>query len=114
MCHSQKAEHNQQEKRLLDSTLSPAVPLPLQHLLLAGIIAGSAKLPGYPREIFDRVLLDPPCSALGLRPRLLHEVTMNDLMGYRNYQRQFIEVAVQLLRVGGTLVYSTCRREGGE
>ena len=37
---------------------------------------------------------------------------MNDLIGYRNYQRQFIEVAVQLLRVGGTLVYSTCRREG--
>lgn len=35
---------------------------------------------------------------------------MEDLYGYRNYQRQFIDVVIRLLRVGGTLVYSTCRR----
>ena len=75
---------------------------------MAGVLAGSAKLAGYPREVFDRVLLDPPCSALGLRPRLWHQVRMEDLVGHRNYQRQFIDVAVQLLRVGGVLVYSTC------
>lgn len=28
------------------------------------------RLAGFPPEQFDRVLLDPPCSALGLRPRI--------------------------------------------
>ena len=28
---------------------------------------------------FDYVLLDPPCSALGLRPRLLHDITLHQL-----------------------------------
>lgn len=28
------------------------------------------RLSGFPPEQFDRVLLDPPCSALGLRPRI--------------------------------------------
>lgn len=109
---AQKIQKNEQEKLLLDSSLDSSIPPPLRHLLLAGVLAESAKLSGYPRELFDRVLLDPPCSALGLRPRLSHDVTMKDLLGYRSYQRQFIEVAVQLLRVGGILVYSTCRTGG--
>lgn len=83
-------------------------PAPLVNLLNAGVHAKTAKIPGYPREVFDFVLLDPPCSALGLRPRLSHQVSMEELYGYRNYQRQFIDVAVQLLRAGGVLVYSTC------
>ena len=80
-------------------------PAPLVNLLNAGVHAKTAKIPGYPREVFDFVLLDPPCSALGLRPRLSHQVSMEELYGYRNYQRQFIDVAVQLLRAGGVLVY---------
>ena len=28
------------------------------------------QIKGFPPHSFDRVLLDPPCSALGLRPRL--------------------------------------------
>ena len=47
-------------------------------------------------------------------PLSRYDQSANLRSGYRNYQRQFIEVAVQLLRVGGTLVYSTCRREGEE
>ncbi len=31
-------------------------------------------LEGFPPESFDCVLLDAPCSALGLRPRYLHRV----------------------------------------
>lgn len=32
--------------------------------------------PPYPPGSFSHVLLDPPCSALGLRPRLLHSWTL--------------------------------------
>jgi 16S rRNA C967 or C1407 C5-methylase (RsmB/RsmF family) len=61
----------------------------------------------YP-ESFDRVLLDPPCSALGLRPKLQVATTLNELKKHARYQRQFIREAVSLLKPGGTMTYSTC------
>ncbi|RLN46996.1 hypothetical protein BBJ29_009719 [Phytophthora kernoviae] len=57
---------------------------------------------------FDRILLDPPCSALGLRPRLLHAGDADNLAEYTNMQRNFLWCAAFLLKPGGTLVYSTC------
>lgn len=99
---------NAEELKLLDSAIAENTPEPLKNLLFAGIHAGTARIPGFPRGVFNRILLDPPCSALGLRPRLSHMVTMEELYGYRSYQRQFIDVAIRLLAVGGELVYSTC------
>ena len=96
------------ELQLLEEEIAENTPESLKNLLNAGIRAQTAKIPGYPREVFTRILLDPPCSALGLRPRLSHSVTLEELYGYRAYQRQFIDVAIQLLAVGGELVYSTC------
>uniref|UniRef100_M4BK44 SAM-dependent MTase RsmB/NOP-type domain-containing protein n=1 Tax=Hyaloperonospora arabidopsidis (strain Emoy2) TaxID=559515 RepID=M4BK44_HYAAE len=63
---------------------------------------------GFFPETFDRILLDPPCSALGLRPRLLHAGDTDNLAEYTNMQRCFLWVAAFLLKPGGTLVYSTC------
>jgi len=68
----------------------------------------------YP-ESFDRVLLDPPCSALGLRPKLLIDATtMNDLEKHVKYQQQFVREAVSLLKPGGTMTYSTCTIHASE
>ena len=108
MSNQQKINRNKEEQQLLDDNFCNNIPENLRNLLKAGINAGTARIPGFPREVFNRILLDPPCSALGLRPRLSHTVTMEELFGYRSYQRQFIEVAIQLLAVGGELVYSTC------
>eukprot|EP00935_MAST-01C_sp_MAST-1C-sp1_P000254 g254.t1 len=69
------------------------------------------KLPpvrGFHAESFDRVLLDPPCSALGLRPRLVHECDLAEMQKYAQLQRNLMWAAVWLLKVGGTMVYSTC------
>ncbi|RHY69301.1 hypothetical protein DYB30_007863 [Aphanomyces astaci] len=55
-----------------------------------------------------KILLDPPCSALGLRPRLVHACNLTELEQYSNMQRNFLWAAVFLLKPGGTLVYSTC------
>ncbi|RLN94030.1 hypothetical protein BBJ28_00025588 [Nothophytophthora sp. Chile5] len=63
---------------------------------------------GFFPETFDRVLLDPPCSALGLRPRLLHAGDAANLAEYTKMQRNFLWAAAFLLKPGGTLVYSTC------
>lgn len=63
---------------------------------------------GFEACSFDYVLLDPPCSALGLRPRLMVPATIEDLKKNASYQRMMIDAAVELIRVGGYLVYSTC------
>ena len=70
---------------------------------------GLLKVDGFSPESFDRILLDPPCSALGLRPKLrISQKSQKDLLSYANYQTRLVEQAVQLLKPGGRLVYSTC------
>jgi len=62
----------------------------------------------YP-ESFDRILLDPPCSALGLRPKLqIVQRSVGELMAFARFQRQFLTEAVALLKPGGIMTYSTC------
>lgn len=56
----------------------------------------------------DAIILDPPCSALGVRPNLYYERGEGDFRALSNYQRQFLRVAAKLLRKGGLLLYSTC------
>ncbi|GFR46036.1 hypothetical protein Agub_g7505, partial [Astrephomene gubernaculifera] len=64
--------------------------------------------PPYHPASFDYILLDPPCSALGLRPRLLHAWSLKQLRALAAYQRSLLHTAVQLLAPGGELVYCTC------
>ncbi|CAN1123129.1 rRNA (cytosine-C(5))-methyltransferase NOP2C [Linum perenne] len=73
------------------------------------------KFKGFPPASFDRVLLDAPCSALGLRPRLFAgEDTIVSLRNHGTYQRKMFDQAVKLVRPGGVIVYSTCTLNPGE
>lgn len=63
---------------------------------------------GFYPESFDKILLDPPCSALGLRPRLLHPRNTKALTQFVHLQRNLMWCAVRLLKPNGILVYSTC------
>lgn len=56
----------------------------------------------------DKILLDAPCTALGIRPKLWETRTPKDIMATATYQRHFINAAIRTLRKGGVLVYSTC------
>lgn len=56
----------------------------------------------------DKILLDAPCTALGIRPKLWETRTPKDIMATAIYQRHFINAAIGTLRKGGVLVYSTC------
>ncbi|KAL5989974.1 hypothetical protein ACLOJK_010869 [Asimina triloba] len=70
---------------------------------------------GFNPNSFDRVLLDAPCSALGLRPRLFAgEETIESLRNHGRYQRRMFDQAVKLVRSGGVIVYSTCTINPGE
>lgn len=54
------------------------------------------------------MLLDPPCSALGQRPRLTLTATVEELRQCAEYQKRLLDAAASLVAVGGILVYSTC------
>jgi len=56
----------------------------------------------------DRTLIDPPCSALGLRPKIYDFSTQDRVINLANYQRQFIKAASKTTTRGGTIVYSVC------
>jgi 16S rRNA (cytosine967-C5)-methyltransferase len=65
---------------------------------------------------FDRILLDPPCSGLGVlagRPDARWRRTPEDAAELAALQRAMLEHAIGLLAPGGVLVYSVCtlRRE---
>ncbi len=60
---------------------------------------------------FDRVLLDPPCSNLGVlsrSPEVRYRTNSGDLKTFAYRQRQIIDAAAAVVKPGGTLVYSVC------
>lgn len=61
---------------------------------------------------FDAVLLDAPCSGLGLvradEPRTYRGWAARNVLRHAKDQRQLLASAVRALRPGGALVYSTC------
>jgi 16S rRNA (cytosine967-C5)-methyltransferase len=59
------------------------------------------------REV-DKVIIDPPCSNLGVRPKVYDKKTIKDVLDLAQYQRQFLNAAYKILKRGGALVYSTC------
>jgi 16S rRNA (cytosine967-C5)-methyltransferase len=67
---------------------------------------------------YDRVLVDPPCSDLGTlasRPDARWRKSPELIGRVAGVQRAILSRAIEALRPGGTLVYSTCtisRREG--
>jgi 16S rRNA (cytosine967-C5)-methyltransferase len=61
--------------------------------------------------VFDRVLVDPPCSGLGTlqaRADLRWRVTPETIAEMAHTQAAILAAGAQALRPGGVLVYSTC------
>jgi len=65
----------------------------------------STKLEGYEA---DKILIDPPCSALGFRPKLADFTTKQDVLNFSRFQRQFINASMKNIKSKGYIVYSTC------
>ncbi|RLB07805.1 MAG: tRNA methyltransferase, partial [Deltaproteobacteria bacterium] len=62
-------------------------------------------------ESFDRVLIDPPCSALGTirsSPEVTRWWTLRRSEKLVHIQRDLLISGIKALKKGGTLVYSTC------
>ncbi|UJG39900.1 MAG: RsmB/NOP family class I SAM-dependent RNA methyltransferase [Candidatus Heimdallarchaeum aukensis] len=57
---------------------------------------------------FDKVLVDPPCTALGLRPRLHLKISHKIIKESAKYQKKILKACSKMLKNKGILVYSTC------
>jgi tRNA (cytosine49-C5)-methyltransferase len=63
------------------------------------------------KEIFDRILLDAPCSGSGVirkSPSTIRTYNPKKLKGMQNLQLKLIQRAYELLKKGGIMTYSTC------
>ncbi|QFK70931.1 16S rRNA (cytosine(967)-C(5))-methyltransferase RsmB [Pradoshia sp. D12] len=62
-------------------------------------------------EMFDKVLVDAPCSGLGVlkrKPDAKYTKSENDLSALAKIQFDILHQVSQLVKKGGTIVYSTC------
>lgn len=68
-------------------------------------------------ETFDRVLLDAPCSGLGVlrrRPEARWRIEEEAVAGLAALQRELLDAATAMVRPGGRLVYSVCTLTAAE
>ncbi|QQE80738.1 16S rRNA (cytosine(967)-C(5))-methyltransferase RsmB [Alicyclobacillus sp. SO9] len=70
-------------------------------------------LPQFPhyQAMFDSVLLDAPCSGLGVlrhRPDIRWRRKESDIAELAKLQVQLLEAAVEVVKPGGVIVYATC------
>ncbi|WP_339831371.1 16S rRNA (cytosine(967)-C(5))-methyltransferase RsmB [Paenibacillus sp. FSL R7-0272] len=71
----------------------------------------------YAESSFDRILLDAPCSGLGVirrKPDVKWTKSSSDIEDISSLQRELLDCVAPLLKPGGILVYSTCTIESAE
>ena len=60
---------------------------------------------------FDYILVDAPCSGLGVmgrKPEIRYNRTIEDIRNLARLQKDILSTAIRYLKTGGRLVYSTC------
>ncbi|XP_075408573.1 tRNA (cytosine(72)-C(5))-methyltransferase NSUN6 isoform X2 [Tenrec ecaudatus] len=103
-----KVEKIKQNAVLLGLTSIRAFCFDATKALRLEMLEDTGGKPPFLPESFDRILLDAPCSGLGQRPNMACTWTLKEVTSYQPLQRKLFSVAVQLLKPGGVLVYSTC------
>lgn len=71
----------------------------------------------YEHASFDRILVDAPCSGLGVirrKPEIKYVKTAEDFKGLINLQLALLETAKTLIKDDGLIIYSTCTVEYDE
>ena len=60
---------------------------------------------------FDKIILDAPCSGSGMfrkEEKMLEDWSYQKVLKYAEIQKELIIMSYQMLKPGGTMVYSTC------
>ncbi len=56
----------------------------------------------------DKCIVDPPCSALGITPKLYDFTSEKEINSLADYQKQFLKAATKIVKKGGKIIYSVC------
>ena len=62
-------------------------------------------------DSFDKIILDAPCSGSGMfrkEDKMLQDWSYQKVLKYAEIQKELISMSYQMLKAGGTMVYSTC------
>lgn len=65
----------------------------------------------FPKESFDRILVDAPCSGIGLirrKPDIKYRKQLDDFKSLQTIQLAILDSCAQVLKKSGIMVYSTC------
>ena len=92
-------------KELLDKTLSRL------HVSAETRVADAAKFDPAFEHAFDGVLIDAPCSGLGLlgdKPDIRYSKTDADISALTAIQQSILQTCSRYVKPGGVLVYATC------
>jgi 16S rRNA C967 or C1407 C5-methylase (RsmB/RsmF family) len=94
---------NNKVRKIKETLQTLGLPLPI-------LIKNDARNIGeiFGSEFADKILLDPSCSDLGLRPRITFNIPERDPKIYGKYQKSLIRKAYEYLKKEGILVYSVC------
>jgi 16S rRNA (cytosine967-C5)-methyltransferase len=114
--HLAQLMDNQGELLAMDVSVSklPLIQEAAQRLGITNMRTRAADLlqsGALPADAFDRVLLDAPCSGLGVirrNPEAKWRLTPEDVTRLAAAQKNMLKNAVRMLKPGGVLLYSTC------
>ncbi|PAD40016.1 16S rRNA (cytosine(967)-C(5))-methyltransferase RsmB [Terribacillus sp. 7520-G] len=104
--HAKKAKQVQQKAEKLKLTIIEANQADARNLQEK-----------HEQESFDRILLDAPCSGLGVlrgKPDIKYHKSEQDVLSLTSIQADLLEEVAPLLKIGGKLVYSTCTVDQAE
>lgn len=85
--------------------------LGLEEVVETKLLDARKVLDVFEEETFDRILIDAPCSGLGLmrrRPEIRYNKTKEDILSLQKLQLEIINEVSKVLKTGGELIYSTC------
>ena len=81
------------------------------------VVAADGRRPAWRPESFDHVLVDAPCSGLGVlrrRPDARWRIQPDDVDRLASLQCELVAAGADLVRPGGTLTYSVCTLTAAE
>lgn len=84
---------------------------------IKSLVLDAAQSLPFETSVFDRILIDAPCSGTGTlrrNPEIRWRITETDIHDLAVQQKLFLKNAAPVLKPGGLLVYSTCSVEPDE
>lgn len=111
--HLLELSHNQAHVTALevDAKRCDTLMANLQRLGLSAQVVATDAGQFHSEQLFDKILLDAPCSALGIirrHPDIKFHRQAADILQLQQTQRKLLQHCWSLLKPGGLLLYATC------